>query len=211
MRETVLAATHAQLQPRWTNVNGMRVPAAFAAEGDVRDLAIADVSCFAKSGLKGPRAAAWLAERGIPVPARPNTWVGGLIARLAETEFFLEGGSADEIARALENAPQNVYPVPRQDTAIALAGKRMNEVLLHACSVDFSSINAKEALVMTTMAGVPVLVIPQQRDGLPVMRIWADPSFGPYLWETLLEIVQELGGGPAGLASLFPQLQGGSP
>lgn len=208
MRETALAAAHALLRPRWTDVNGMRMPASFESEGDVRDLAIADVSCFAKTGLKGPRAAAWLAERGVPVPPRANTWTGDLIARLGETEFFLEGNAACEVA---ENA-QGVYPVLRQDTAIALAGRRVNEVLLETCSFNFAALDTQETLVMTSMVGVPVLVIPQRREGLPLTRIWADPTFGPYLWQTLLEIVHELGGGPAGLSSLFPQLQakGGS-
>lgn len=203
MRETVLTAAHALLQPRWTHINGMSLPAAFEAEGDVRELAIADVSCFVKAGLKGPRAAAWLAERGIAVPPRANTWCGELIARLGETEFFLEGDVAGKVA---ETPPPGVYAVLRQDTAIALSGSRINELLLQTCSVDFTAIHG-DALVMTSMVGVPVLVIPQQRDGMPLMRIWADPTFGPYLWQTLLDIVRELGGGPAGLASLFPQLQ----
>lgn len=208
MRETALAAAHALLRPRWTDVNGMRMPAGFESEGDMRDLAIADVSCFAKAGLKGPRAASWLAEHGIPVPPRANTWTGDLIARLGETEFFLEGNAACEVA---ENA-QGVYPVLRQDTAIALAGRRVNEVLLETCSFNFAALDTQETLVMTSMVGVPVLVIPQRREGLPLTRIWADPTFAPYLWQTLLEIVQELGGGPAGLSSVFPQLQakGGS-
>lgn len=208
MRETVLAAAHAQLQPRWSNVNGMRVPARFESEGDVRELAIADLSCFAKAGLKGPGAAAWLAERGVAVPPRANTWCGDLVARLGETEFFIEGEAADKVGKP---ASQGVYPVLRQDTAIAIAGTRVYEVLVETCSVNFASIDA-DTLVMTSMVGVPVLVIPQQREGVPLMRIWADPTFSPYLWQTLLEIVRELGGGPAGLASLFPQHQerGGS-
>jgi sarcosine oxidase subunit gamma len=209
VRETALAAAHAQLRPRWIHVNGMRLPGSFESEGDVRELAIADVSCFAKAGLKGPRAASWLAERGIPVPPRANTWTGDLIARLGETEFFLEGDAAGKV---VETASQGVYPVLRQDTAIALAGRRVNEVLLETCSFNFAALDTQETLVMTSMAGVPVLVIPQRREGLPLTRIWADPTFAPYLWQTLLEIVQELGGGPAGLASVFPQLQekGGS-
>jgi sarcosine oxidase subunit gamma len=198
VRETALAALHTSLEPSWTTINGMRVPARFESEGDVRDLAIADLSCFAKAGLKGPRAAVWLAERGIAVPPRANTWTGDLIARLGESEFFLEGDVARKVAEA---SSQGVYPVPRQDTAISLSGKRVNEVLLQICSVDFAALD-RDVLVMTSMAGVPVLVIPQQRDGVPLTRIWADPTFGPYLWETLLEIVQELGGGPAGLESL---------
>jgi sarcosine oxidase, subunit gamma len=150
------------------------------------DIALTQVPDLPKAGLKGPRAAAWLAERGIAVPPRPNSWTpllgGGLIARLAETEFFIEGGPAAEVGRELENAPSGVYPVLRQDMAITLTGKDANQVLLQTCSVDFA---AAEGLVLTSLAGVPVLVIAEKNR----FRIWADPSFGHYLWETLQEIV----------------------
>ena len=208
MKETALAALHLERGARLVRVNGMSLPASFESEGDLRDLAMVDVSCFAKTGLKGPRAAPWLAERGVPLPPRANTWTGDLIARLGESEFFLQGDAACEVP---ENLP-GVYPVLRQDTAIVLAGRRINDVLLETCSFDFAALDAPETLVMTSMVGVPVLVIPQRREGLPLARIWADPTFGPYLWQTLLDIVHELGGGPAGLSSLYPQLQekGGS-
>jgi len=186
----------------------VRVPAAFGTEGDVRDLALVDLSCLPKAGVKGPGGATWLADHHVPVPAHPNTWTGNLVARLTETEFFLEGDAADVVARALENSPQGVYWVPRQDTAIALTGRRFNDVLLETCAIDFAALDTGDALVMTSMAVVPVLVIPQVLEGLPLIRIWVDPSFGPYLWDTLLEIVQEQGGGPAGLASLYPRILG---
>jgi sarcosine oxidase subunit gamma len=144
-----------------------------------------------KAGLKGPRAAAWLGERAIPVPPRPNSWLalpeGGLIARLAETEFFIEGGPAAEVARALEEAPPQVYPVLRQDMALALTGADANEVLLQTCSIDFASV---EGLVLTTMVGVGVLIIAQKSS----FRIWADPTFGPHLLETLQGIINETEG-----------------
>jgi sarcosine oxidase subunit gamma len=217
MRETVLAAAHAQRRPRWIEVHGMRVPAAFETEGDVRDLAITDLSCFTRSGLKGPQAAAWLDGLGIAVPPAANSWLrlpsGGLIARLGETEFMLEDGpvqgAAREVERKLEAAPHRVYAVPRQDVAIALSGRRIHEVLLQTCSVDFAAVDDPRALLLTSMIGTSVLAIPQQLDSGPLLRIWADPSFGAHLWETLLHIIQELGGGPAGLASLLPQFNSG--
>jgi glycine cleavage system aminomethyltransferase T len=214
MRESALAALHARQNPRWTEVNGMRLPGAFTPEGDVGELALIDLSCFTKTGLKGPRAAAWLAGQRIAVPPRPNSWSGlaasGLIARLADTEFLLEDGfapgAAASIAGLIATAPPQVYGVPRHDAALALAGRRVNEVLLQTCSVNFASLDAAQgALALTSMAGVPVLVIPQTHNGQPLLRIWLDPSFAPYLWQTLLGIVQEQGGRPAGLASLFPQ------
>lgn len=157
-----------------------------------------NISGKPKAGLKGPGAAAWLASQGVEVPAQPNTWIrlpeSGLIGRLAETEFFIEAGPAAKLAPLLREAPAGVYPVPHQDAGFALSGGRMHEVLLQVCSVDFQAARADNALYMTSMAGVPVLAIPEQRDGVPAIRIWADPTLGPYLWRTLSTIVEELTG-----------------
>jgi sarcosine oxidase subunit gamma len=192
----------------------MRVPKSFGAEGDPGQLALADLSCLIRAGLKGPGAAAWLRERGAPVPPRPNSWgmlgSGGIVARLAETEFFLEDAPGErlaaDLAQALGSGARSVYPVVRQDVALALLGARAREVLLETCNVDFDALDAQRGdLALTSMVGVSVLVIPHVRDGVPEFGIWADPTFGPYLWETLLEIVEEHGGGPVGLAHLHPE------
>jgi sarcosine oxidase subunit gamma len=133
----------------------------------------------------------------------------GLIGRLATSEFLIEdgpaGGEAARIAAALEGRADGVYPVLRQDCALALTGHRALDVLLQTCNVHFAALALdRRPLVMTSMAGVSVLVIPQDRDGVPVYRIWCDPSYAPYLHRTLLEIVAEEGGGPVGFARLYP-------
>jgi sarcosine oxidase subunit gamma len=38
---------------------------------------------------------------------------------------------------------------------------------------------------------------------LPCYRIWCDPTFARYFWETLLEIAVELGGGAIGTEGLL--------
>jgi sarcosine oxidase, subunit gamma len=52
------------------------------------------------------------------------------------------------------------------------------------------------------MVGVNVTVIQCDRQGLPVYRIWCDCTFGEYLWQTLLAIARELGGGAIGVETL---------
>jgi sarcosine oxidase subunit gamma len=47
---------------------------------------------------------------------------------------------------------------------------------------------------MTLMVGVGVLVLPQRRADGVTCRIWCDPSFGTYLWETLEEVIQKMPG-----------------
>ena len=162
-------------------------------------LAIVDVSANRKLGVKGPRAAAWLAEQGVGVPARPNSWQpftdGGLIARLAETEFFLEGVGTSALAPRLDDLPRGVYCVPREDVCFCIRGEQLYELLLQTCSVDFRMPGPQDALFMTSMVGVPVLAIHQDLEGTPQIRLWTDPTFGRYLWRTLSEIVREFTGG----------------
>jgi len=155
-----------------------------------------------RAGVKGPAAAEWLATRGLPVPAKPNTWLplaaGGVIGRLAYTEFFVEGDAAPDIEREASGAPAGVYPVLRRALGLVLAGPAALDVLAQTCNVNFDALDlATRPLVMTSMVGVSVLVIPEQRDDGIAYRIWCDPTYGPYLARTLHAIAAEEDGGLA--------------
>lgn len=197
---------------RWGMLHDMSVPLSFKREGADAVLGLADASAFARCGFKGSSAPAWLASLGFPVPERHNHWValpgGGVVGRLGHTEFFVEdgpnGGAVDLISASFDRAPHDVYVVPRQDAAIQLTGTRALELLAQTCNVNFGALRPEDCqLVMTSMIGVSVLVIPEVRSRF---RVWCDPTFGPYLWRTLFEIAEELGGGPIGLARLFPEI-----
>jgi sarcosine oxidase, subunit gamma len=165
-------------------------------------------------GLKGPRAAEWLTAQGVVLPTRPNTWTHSadastdasapdalLVARLGTAEFFLEhaAGSSTltQAAQALERQPAGVYPVLREDWAFDLGGEAVYEVLAQVCNVNFSALPLdSNPVIMTLMIGVAVLVVPVQ-DGAAAQRryrIWCDPTFGPYLGESLGGVVIECGG-----------------
>jgi sarcosine oxidase subunit gamma len=168
-------------------------------------------------GLKGPRAAEWLTAHGIGVPMAPNTWTqsgaeGLLVARLGTGEFFLEDGAAGTALKGvlppLDGHPQGVYPVLREDSAFHLGGERVHDVLAQVCNVNFAALPLdSNPLIMTLMIGVAVLVVPQSAAGARrgtadarsgaaerQYRIWCDPTFGPYLGESLGAVVIECGG-----------------
>ena len=203
----------ATLQPQWEARNGMNVASRIAGDdaAKLNAVALADLSFLPKLGLKGPAAEQWLEERGIGLPAQANTWTslpgGGVIARLGRSEFFLEEGpAADTVAAiriALGNGAPDAYPVIRQDAGIALAGARVNELLVQTCNVNFAELGPEEGVaIMTQMIGVSVLVIRIKQKSVPCYRLWCDPTFAPYFWETLAEIAGELGGGLIGVDSL---------
>jgi sarcosine oxidase, subunit gamma len=169
-------------------------------------------------GLKGPRAAEWLVTHGIVLPTAPNTWTHSeqtiaadalLVARLGSGEFFLEDGAGgttlERISPSLEEPPPGVYPVLREDWAFDLGGERVHDVLAQVCNVNFAALSLdSNPLVMTLMIGVAVLVVPQRRADGPVRRqyrIWCDPTFGPYLGESLGAVVSECGGRYTGVSA----------
>lgn len=170
-------------------------------------LGLADLSFLTRFGVKGPKAAAWLTQQGIPLPDRPNCWCalpeGGIVARLGMTEFLIEDSPHSSIApqliQACQTPPAQVYPVLRQDAAIALYGPAVHDLLRQTCNVNFSALSLSDRpLVLTSLIGVSVLIIPGERSSHPLYRLWCDSSFGPYLWTTLLNIAAELGGGAIG-------------
>lgn len=195
---------------QWTERNRMRVVQQLRDDDGARAavLGLIDLSHLARAGFKGPAAPSWVRTLGLALPS-PNAWEqldgGGVIARLATTELFVEdaaeGRTVAAIEAALAEPVEGVYPVPRQDAALALTGSRVNELLAQTCNVNFADVEDR-SVVMTLMIGVPVLVIRQTIGRRPCHRLWCDPSYAPYLWNTLAEIAQELGGGPVGIRVL---------
>jgi sarcosine oxidase, subunit gamma len=166
-------------------------------------------------GLKGPRAAEWLVAQRVVLPMAANTWTYSdenqgadalLVARLGTAEFFLEEGTAGtslkRLSPALQEPPSGVYPVPREDWAFHLGGERVHEVLTQVCNVNFAALSLdSRPLIMTLMIGVAVLVVPQSAaGGERSYRIWCDPTFGPYLGESLGAVVIECGGRYTGVS-----------
>jgi sarcosine oxidase subunit gamma len=207
-----LSAIHEPLQEIdgiWDEINGMPVLMQTSQDAEIiKTLGIADLSSLARFGVKGAGAAAWLAEYGIAVE-RPNSWAaladGGLVLRLGLGEYLIEEHTNRIVSRlANYSYPAQVYPVLRQDLALALWGNRVADLLLQTCNINFRAlVLSEQRVVLTTMIGVAVTILPGERDGLPFYRIWCDGTFGSYFWHTILEIAQELGGDAIGAAAVL--------
>ena len=158
-------------------------------------------------GLKGPQAPQWLQGFGIEVPAAPNTWSRSalFVARLGTGEFFIEDEAGGVTLRGMipgpDANPPGVYPVLREDAAFLLSGEGALEVLAQICNIDFSTLAlAPRPVVMTSMIGVSVLVVPAEAADGRCFRIWCDPTFGRYFEETVGHIVIECGGNYTGVS-----------
>ncbi|KAM3095355.1 hypothetical protein ACKFKG_13610 [Phormidesmis sp. 146-35] len=183
------------LNGSWQEINGML--SLVDVQTDLTShLSLVDRSFLTRFGVKGSGAASWLEGQGIAVPDRPNTWnslpQGGIIARLGLTEFLIEDSIhscvADQLSTACDDLPSKVYPVLRQDAAIAIQGGNIHELLQQTCSVNFRALSlAENPVILTSMVGVSVTIIPGES-----YRIWCDGTFGAYLWQTLEAIVEEM-------------------
>lgn len=171
------------------------------------DLWLEPAAAQRRFGIKGPRAAELLGRLGFRVPGEANSWAPlraqhgddtpDVIARLGASEFFIEeSGDAPGIElleREVSVGLPGIYPVLREDVALVLGGARASHALAEVCNIDFAAPahlpgDARKPVFMTLMTGVGVLVLPQLESGGIVYRIWCDPSFGPYLWDTLAYI-----------------------
>ncbi len=197
---------------QWQIVNDMKIAVGFEG-ADIEKyrkkvLGVTDVSCLARYGVKGPQAAQWLADHEIAIPANSNSWTmcdqKTLVMRLGSSEFLLEdqwGGGACKQLAADSSRQANVYKVARADAAFILSGSAVLNLLSELCAIDLSeqSLSSKE-VVMTQVAGISATVLRQTIAGEPVYRLWCDGTYGAYMWQVLLDIAVELGGGAVGLA-----------
>ncbi|MDX2241937.1 MAG: hypothetical protein NW224_14725 [Leptolyngbyaceae cyanobacterium bins.302] len=212
-----LSPIHAALQAldgTWKTINGMPcLTAITTATQPSSQVEVMDLSCLQRFGVKGANAAEWLSQQGLKTPTgadlslpelRPNSWQplsgGAMIARLGLTEYLIEDSLsttlAPRLAYACQAPPARVYPVLRQDLALGLMGDRLPDLLRQTCSFNFQALALSDRpIILTSMIGVAVTVLPSERSGKPFYRLWCDGTFGTYFWQTLMEIATELGGG----------------
>jgi sarcosine oxidase subunit gamma len=204
------------MHPVWTEVRGMAAVLRFAGpEQEDRlkgHLALADLSCLPRLGLKGAGVLPWLRENGLQTAealyaVRPIEG-HGILVRIDREEVFLEDGLRGQVVSRIQDRlsanPPGVYRVERQEASFLLIGPRTGEVLSQTCGHHFRE--SAGQVVLSRVAGVSCRLLRVEASGIAALRIWLDPSYSVYLWETLLGIVREDGGDAVGLGCLYPGL-----
>ncbi|HXH01710.1 MAG TPA: hypothetical protein VNN09_00135 [Candidatus Competibacteraceae bacterium] len=186
----------------WGTIHGMPLPLSAPA---LPATFIVDLSALPRRLVRGARAAAWLAAHGIAVPERyfgcRELDGGAFIARTGAREFLLVDGPEGRTTAALPEEADGVLALPRDDQELALGGAALRDVLLQTCSFDFTKAGPDD-IVYANMIGVGCWLRPGG-GRIPYLRIGCDPSYGEYLFETLLGIVAEAGGGVIGFKDFW--------
>jgi heterotetrameric sarcosine oxidase gamma subunit len=180
-------------------------------------LGLVDISARGKLALRGVLAKAVMAARWGDVPAEPGDVFavaerGTLIAALAPDEFLILSPPGDEaeIAASLEAEikSQEAFLTLSDQSAglvgLALHGPLSTAVLgklwalpLHAEA--FPNLHAAQSSLAKTGA----IIIRRDQEGWPAYELYADRSYGGYLWDALLDAGREFDMQPVGWEAAY--------
>lgn len=206
MRTSAMHEWSASRAASWLDIDGMRLPARLhASEREaalVDELALCDESGPRKVAVAGADAAAVVAAAGLAVPderyAISRAFDGSLVARTAPREVVVQNGPAGGPVTAIRVAGHDARLIDNEDATLVVAGRRARELFAQTCGVDFRNAPL-ERLIYTRVAGVSCAIAPLPGRAAPVYRLWVDYSYALALWESLVEIVEGLGGGVVGV------------
>lgn len=204
--------------PDWSLAGETRIPVRFQSDENERmamqSVGLCDLSGLTKLGVKGNDSTDWLSSRNVEVPATIYESCrladGGIIVRLAADEFLLESGITNETVPELDallstNTGQ-ICRIERQEATFLLVGARAIDVLAQTCGINFRD-QPPGQLVLSRVAGVSCGILPDPIGEFNAFRFWIDAGYAAYLWETLLQICEDLDGSLIGAGCLFPELQ----
>lgn len=195
IRRTPMSRHHAALGARTEIEAGWEIPVVYEGERDHArtSVGLADLTPRAKVDVRG-------AVEG-PLGAAGN----GLVARVApDWALVLDSpGAEDVLLPKLElaaNARAMVTDATHLFAGFGLVGPLLDEALSRLTSWNPAALRPGEA------TGAPIgevrAVVARRELGVPLLEVYTATEFGRYAWETFLEAVARLGGGPVGWNAL---------
>lgn len=205
---------------RFAEINGAAVAASFGAVDDeieaARHMALADLSPLPRAGFKGRDALDWAQRQGVAVSDSNNAAhrqaVGGLAARLADTEILVLDGldGAGALPQRLASqwstdAAAGTYLVNRQagNFWFVVSGAHGAEMFAKLCAVDLRPAKFPPgAVAQTPVARTNCIVIRDHLGGVPAWHLLGDSASAEYQWGRLVDAMAEFGGRPVGIDAL---------
>ncbi|MGI9493597.1 MAG: sarcosine oxidase [Geminicoccaceae bacterium] len=202
-------------------VAGGALPMRYRIEEDeisrARNLGLAELSALPRIGFKGKAVLSQMNTEGVILDFRPNHAFrqkdGTLAAVLAMTEVLLLSplsGKASKLAElasswSIETADGG-YLVPRQDShfQFLMTGRHAASAFAKICGVDLRAKNFDDlAIAQTSIAKSTAIVIRDDIGETPAFHVLGDSASAGYMWDCLLDAMDEFDGGPIGLEALL--------
>jgi sarcosine oxidase subunit gamma len=210
---------------RFVAVNDGAVAADFGADTEAelaraKTLALVDLSPLPRTGFKGTGTIEWLASQGLAIGPDSNRAYaqsdGALAARLAPSEIFLLDGlaGAGTLVARLDQAwswgearPRTLtgYPMPRADSHcwFAVSGVHAPAMFAKICGIDLRPHKFAEGqIAQTSVARISAIVIRMTGTPVPAFHLLADSASGEYLWDCVIDAMDEFDGAPVGWTAL---------
>lgn len=171
------------------------------------DTVLADLTLYQRTGLRGEQAAQVLEQAGLSVPSSANQLTDseqGTVLRLSAREFWLLSNVNGKALPELSLQP-GCYPLLCQDSHAWFAFKSpfKAEVMAKLCAVDLrEAVFSPDMIVQTVVAGVSAIVLHHRVAEQTVFSILCDRSVAHYLWDVMLDAMQEFGGKAVDISSL---------
>lgn len=177
---------------------------------------LADMSSWGKLILKGLHAGAVISASFGESPTKAEVILENkskhiLVAQLTLDEFLIltPPGAEKEITTALEAeiASQNTFATLIDQTSglvgLSISGPKSREVMQKLCAVSFSEIRFSNLHVaQSSFAKVRATILRHDRSAAPAFELFADCSYGAYLWDAILDAGREFGIQPVGRETL---------
>jgi sarcosine oxidase subunit gamma len=198
---SLFSPAHSHLVGPVQNVAGMPT---IVRSGNSHATWLVDFSPLQRWLVRGGQAVDWLAAHGLETPdaffRAQDLGDDSFLVRTGVAEFFLHDGPAGLLQERLGDPPgtlvQGARVVARDDLEVVLGGEGAARIMDEFCALDLSS-HANDFL-LTRVAGVAAWLRVEETGAQRYYRIGCDPSYGEYLFETLLDGVRECGGGLLG-------------
>jgi aminomethyltransferase len=198
VRRSPLARSESEQGARFEAEGGWEIPASFAGPGEERELVrgavgLADVSSRGKVDLRGDID---------PILAHVRGPVVGRLGRAWAMLLTEPGGEAAALERCERSAGGStmVTDATHLFAGFAIVGPRTPQVIARLTSWDPATLAPGEA-TGAPLAGVPAVVL-RGEGGSSVLEAYVGTESARYVWETLLDAVRGLGGGPIGMRAL---------
>lgn len=182
-------------------------------------LAICDLSTLPRIGFKGAGAPSWVEAQKLNLPAMANTTVlqgsGSLVAKLSDQEIlvlsdiFAQSKDVFHLSEQAKiyhkNYDKQVYSLPRDDSHcwLAVSGTLASEMFSKICGVDLRTHKFSHShIAQTSVAKTNAVVIRNDLGRTPAFYVLSDISGVEFLWDCLLDAMQEYGGYAVGVSAL---------
>lgn len=151
--------------------------------------------------VRGVQAMNWLDAHELPAPEEyfrvRDLNEDSFLVRTGTAEFFLHDGATGQIQSRIGELPEGLIQgtriVVRDDLEVVLGGEGATQLMSEFCALNLSLV--ENEFLLTRVAGIAAWLRVEKAGEQRYYRIGCDPSYGEYLFETLLDGVQECGGG----------------